>query len=403
MKILVVNAGSSSLKYQLFDSTDFSVLAKGLCECIGISGGAIKHSLACGKSLTRSVDLPTHATAMKLLCEILVSDDYGCIADMSEIGAIGHRFVHGGSYFSGSTLLTDEVLKITDKCGELAPLHTSAHMQGIAGCNEVMPGVPQVLVFDTAFHQTIPQKAYMYPIPYALYEEHQIRRYGFHGTSHLYVSEEMAKVLGGAQGTKIVTCHLGNGSSISAVKDGKSIDTSMGFTPLSGIEMGTRCGDIDPAIVAFIMQKKNISADKITDYMNKNCGFLGISETSSDMREIFAEIQNGGPKAEQCQLAVDILGYQIKKYIGSYSAAMGGVDAIVFTAGIGENTPKIRELACEGLEYLGVKFDKEANDATFSSGGMQALTTADSKVKVYMIPTNEELIIARDTYEIVKG
>ena len=401
MKILVVNAGSSSLKYQLFDTEGYKMLAKGLCECIGIENGAIKHSAADGREFKKNIDIPNHAEAMKLVVAALADPTYGVIKEMSEISAVGHRIVSGGAYFTESVLLNDEVLEKLAKCNDFAPLHTGPHIQGIKGCLSVMPDVPQVLVFDTAFHQTMPPKAYMYPIPYEMYSEDQIRRYGAHGTSHRFVSMEMCKILGRTEGTKIVTCHLGNGSSISAVKDGKCIDTSMGLTPLAGVEMGSRCGDIDPAIVPRMMKKYNVGVDEINDFMNKKCGFLGVTGQSSDMRTLCGEVENHGENYERCKLAVDILEYQIVKYIGAYTAAMGGLDAIVFTAGIGENTVSLREHVCEQLGYLGVKLDKEANKQ--GRGKISKLTTDDSKVQVYMIPTNEELMIARDTEALVLG
>ena len=400
MNVLVVNAGSSSLKYQLFDTSANTVVAKGLCERIGIDGAITHKQLAGGKEYSAKLPMPNHTEAMKYVVEALTSPEHGCVKSMDEIEAVGHRIVHGGAYFSGSVLLDKDVLAKLELCRDLAPLHTGAHIQGIEGCLEVMPNTPQVLVFDTAFHQTMPKEAYMYALPYELYEKYSIRRYGFHGTSHRYVSSEMTKILGKVEGTKIVTCHLGNGSSISAVKDGKVIDTSMGFTPLAGVEMGTRCGDIDPAIVPFLMEKLDLNTTQINDYLNKKCGFLGLSGVSSDCRDIESAIENGN---ERAKLAMDLLGYQIKKYIGSYAAAMGGVDAIVFTAGIGENTATLRRRALEGLEFLGVEFDREINDKTFGRNGVTELSTKNSKVKVYMIPTNEELVIASDTEELVKA
>ena len=319
---------------------------------------------------------------------------------MDEIEAVGHRIVHGGSYFSESVLLNDDVLAKLELCRDLAPLHTPAHIQGIHGCLDVMPNTPQVLVFDTAFHQTMPAEAYMYGITYDLYEKYALRRYGFHGTSHRYVSGEMLKILGKTEGTKIVTCHLGNGSSISAVKDGKVMDTTMGFTPLAGVLMGTRCGDMDPAVVPFIMSKENMTADEVNSYLNKKCGLLGVSGVSSDCRDVTAAIEAGN---ERAKLAMNMLGYQIKKYIGSYTAAMGGLDAIVFTAGIGENTASIRELACADLEYLGVEFDKDANNSVSRPVKTTCLSKDGSRVKVYIIPTNEELVIASDTENLVKA
>ncbi len=402
MNVLVVNAGSSSLKYQLFDTTNGSVIAKGLCERIGIDGKLTHKQLVKGITYSADVAMPNHTVAMQAVVDALVHSEHGCISSMSEIEAVGHRAVHGGQYFSQSVILTDEVYDILDKkCRDLAPLHTPASLQGIQACLDILPGTPQALVFDTAFHQTMPEEAYMYGVSYDLYEEYGIRRYGMHGTSHRFVAGEMIKLLGGnAEGTKIVTCHLGNGSSISAVKDGKCIDTTMGFTPLAGTIMGTRCGDIDPALVTYIMEKKGYSIDEVNNYLNKKCGFLGISGVSSDCRDLEAAIAQGNHRA---QLAIDILKYQIKKYIGSYAAAMGGLDAVVFTAGIGENTPKIREGALSGLEFLGIELDKEVNANTMGWTGLTKLSTDASKVKVYMIPTNEELVIAQDTEALVKA
>ena len=402
MNVLVVNAGSSSLKYQLFDTTNGNVIAKGLCERIGIDGKLTHKQLVKGITYSADIAMPSHTDAMKAVVDALVNTEHGCISSMSEIEAVGHRAVHGGQYFSQSVILTDEVYEILDKkCRDLAPLHTPASLQGIQACLDILPGTPQALVFDTAFHQTMPEEAYMYGVSYDLYEEYGIRRYGMHGTSHRFVAGEMIKLLGGkAEGTKIVTCHLGNGSSISAVKDGKCIDTTMGFTPLAGTIMGTRCGDIDPALVTYIMEKKGYSIDEMNSYLNKKCGFLGVSGVSSDCRDLEAAINEGNHRAE---LAIEILKYQIKKYIGSYAAAMGGLDAVVFTAGIGENTPKIRAGALSGLEFLGIELDKEVNANTMGWTGLTKLSTDASKVKVYMIPTNEELVIAQDTEALVKA
>ena len=402
MNVLVVNAGSSSLKYQLFDTTNGDVIAKGLCERIGIDGKLTHKQLVKGVTYSADIAMPNHTTAMQAVVEALLHAEHGCIKSMDEIEAVGHRAVHGGQYFSQSVILTDEVYDILDKkCRDLAPLHTPASLQGIQACLDILPGTPQALVFDTAFHQTMPEEAYMYGVSYDLYEEYGIRRYGMHGTSHRYVAGEMIKLLGGnAEGTKIVTCHLGNGSSISAVKDGKCIDTTMGFTPLAGTIMGTRCGDIDPALVTYIMEKKGYSIDEVNSYLNKKCGFLGVSGVSSDCRDLEAAIKEGNHRA---QLAIDILKYQIKKYIGSYAAAMGGLDAVVFTAGIGENTGNIRGGALEGLEFLGIEINKELNLATYGSSGVTKLSTDASKVAVYMIPTNEELVIAQDTEALVKA
>ncbi len=401
MKILVVNAGSSSLKYQLFETATGEVLAKGNCDRIGIGDSAIKHSTFDGRELKSKVQMPDHAAAMQVLVGALTDPTYGVIADMGEIEAVGHRVVHGGAYFSESVLLNDDVLTKLERCYDFAPLHTMAHIQGIKGCLSVMPDVPEVLVFDTAFHQTMPAKAYLYPIPYEMYEEDQIRRYGAHGTSHRYVTAEMCKILGRTEGTKIITCHLGNGSSISAVKDGHVIDTSMGLTPLAGLEMGTRCGDIDPAIVPLMMKKYKVGVDDIGDFMNKKCGLLGVSGVSSDMREVEAQAEKPGEEGERARLAIEILEYEIKKYIGSYAAAMGGLDAVVFTAGIGENNVSLREHVCEGLEFLGIKIDPVANRA--ARGKTAKISADDSRVAVYMIPTNEEWMIAKDTERLVRG
>ena len=397
MKVLVVNAGSSSLKYQLFDTVTGEVPAKGICERIGIDG-KIDHKCADGRRWTEEISMPNHSVATKIVVDALTGKDYGCLASMDEIEAIGHRVVHGGPYFFESCLLTDEVLEKLELCRDLAPLHTPAAIMGIEGCKAVMPTVPQVLVFDTAFHQTMEKEAYMYGVSYDMYEKYGIRRYGMHGTSHRYVSGEMIKLMGGnVEGTKIITCHIGNGSSITGVKDGKCVDTSMGFTPLDGVLMGTRCGSIDPAIVPFIMEKKGFTPAQMDNYMNKECGFAGIGGVGSDSRDVEKAINEGN---EYAKLAFDMLSYQIKKYIGSYSAAMGGLDAIVFTAGIGEHTPYIREKALTGLEYLGVKLDKERNSFEHSNDPVK-LSADDSSVQVYMIPTNEELVIARDTAKIV--
>lgn len=398
MKVLVVNAGSSSLKYQLFDTSDNSVLAKGICERIGI-GGEITHKMSGRPDYKETVEMVDHTEATKVLIRVLTDPEVGCISDMSEIEAVGHRIVHGGAYFSESVRVTDEVIAKLELCRDLAPLHTGAHLMGIRGCIAAMPETPQVLVFDTAFHQTMPDYAYTYPIPYEMAQEYQIRRYGAHGTSHRYVSGEMCKILGRTEGTKIVTCHLGNGSSISAVKDGKVIDTSMGFTPLDGLEMGTRCGGIDPAIVPFIMAKKGFTPDEMSNFMNKECGLLGVSGLSPDCRDLGEAVKAGHKRAA---LAVNILTYQIKKFIGSYAAAMNGLDAVVFTAGIGENRDEIRAAACRDLDWLGIKLDPEVNERTKKQGDNVCISAPDSRVLVYVIPTNEELVIASDTERIVK-
>ena len=399
MKVLVVNAGSSSLKYQLFDTSDYSVIAKGNCERIGIDG-RLTHKMPGRDDYKLEAAMPDHTAAVKVLISVLTSKEHGCISDMSEIEAVGHRIVHGGAYFSESVLVTPEVIEKLGHCRDLAPLHTGAHLMGIAGCTAAMPEVPQVLVFDTAFHQTMPDYAWMYPIPYELYEKYSIRRYGAHGTSHRFIAGEMCKILGRTEGTRIITCHLGNGSSISAVKDGKVIDTSMGFTPLDGLEMGTRCGSIDPAIVTFIMEHEGYSPAEMSDFMNKECGLLGVSGLSSDCRDLGDAVKAGNRRAK---LAVDILTYQIKRYIGAYTAAMNGLDAIVFTAGIGENRTEIREAALTGLDFFGIKLDREVNDNTRLQSDIVRISAEDSKIPVYVIPTNEELVIASDTERIVSA
>ena len=398
MKVLVVNAGSSSLKYQLFDTSDNSVLAKGICERIGI-GGEITHKISGRPDYKESVEMRDHTEATKVLIRVLTDPAVGCIKDMSEIEAVGHRIVHGGAYFSESVRVTDEVIDKLELCRDLAPLHTGAHLMGIRGCIAAMPDTPQVLVFDTAFHQTMPDYAYTYPIPYEMAQQYQIRRYGAHGTSHRYVAGEMCKILGRTEGTKIVTCHLGNGSSISAVKDGKVIDTSMGFTPLDGLEMGTRCGGIDPAIVPFIMAKEGFTPDEMSNFMNKECGLLGVSGLSPDCRDLGEAVKAGHKRAA---LAVNILTYQIKKFIGGYAAAMNGLDAVVFTAGIGENRDEIRAAAMRDLDWLGIKLDAEVNERTKKQNDNVCISAPDSRVLVYVIPTNEELVIASDTERIVK-
>ncbi len=404
MKVLVVNAGSSSLKFQLFSvDGEYTVLAKGLCDNVGIQNSKIKYTKSGEKSVEIPVAIENHSVATKLMADALMGNLEGCsgvISDMKEISAVGHRIVHGGPFFSSSVVVTDDVMEKLAQCYEYAPLHTNAHIQGIKGCQEVMPETPMVLVFDTAFHTTCPDCAKVYPIPYEMTSEMHIKRYGAHGTSHRYVSLEMCRILGKTEGTRIITCHLGNGSSISAVKDGKCIDTSMGLTPLAGVEMGTRCGDIDPAIVPIMMKKYNLSVDEINTFMNKKCGLLGVSGYSSDMRDILGNIENGGESADRCALAVDILTYGIKKFIGSYAAALDGVDAIVFTAGIGENNGMIRAKALENMSYLGIKIDENINAATKGSSGITKISTDDSAVAVYMIPTDEEYMIAKDTLEL---
>ena len=405
MNVLVVNAGSSSLKYQLFDTNTEAVRAKGICERIGIEGSAIEHKqLEKDLKLAEQRPMKNHAEAMKIVVEKLLDKEYGCVSSMDEIEAVGHRVVHGGAFFSESMLLTEEVLEKLRLCHDFAPLHTPAHIQGIEGCLSVMPEKPQVLVFDTAFHQTMKPEAYTYALPYELYRDFGVRRYGAHGTSHRFVAAEMQKILGKVEGTKIVTCHIGNGSSVSAVKDGKVVDTSMGFTPLAGVEMGTRCGDIDPAIVPFMMEKLNLTTAEVNDLMNKKSGFLGVtSGYSSDSRDLEKAISEGpsNPHYEQSNLAINILMLQLKKYIGAYAAEMNGLDAVVFTAGLGENNPHLRELVCENMEFFGIELDKELNAKMLRQSNIVKLSTDASKVAVYLIPTNEELLIARDTAAIV--
>ena len=407
MNVLVVNAGSSSLKYQLFDTNTNTVLAKGICERIGIEGSKIEHKhLGKGVAAEKSVPMADHSVAMQLVVEMLTDAEVGCFSSMSDIEAVGHRVVHGGDFFSQSILLNEDVLAKLELCRDFAPLHTGAHIMGIKGCLSVMPTTPQVLVFDTAFHQTMKPEAYVYALPYEYYEKYGIRRYGAHGTSHRYVSAEMAKLLDKPlEETKIVTCHVGNGSSISAVMGGKVVDTSMGFTPLAGVEMGTRCGDIDPAIVPYLMEKENLSPAEINDIMNKKSGFLGVSGISSDSRDLEAAIKEGpsNPSYDRALLAVNILKHNIKKYIGAYAALMNGLDAVVFTAGIGENNTHLRELICEDMEFFGIEFDREVNAKAFRQSNVVKLSTNNSKTAVYLIPTNEELVIAKDTEAIANS
>ncbi|MBQ5717384.1 MAG: acetate kinase [Clostridia bacterium] len=404
MKILVVNAGSSSLKYQLIDMKDETVIAKGICERIGDTG-AISHKTFDDRKYSADIPMPNHTVAFNCVVDALTSKEYGVIESMSEISAVGHRVVQGGSIFDRSVIVDEKVIEDIYNLAELAPLHNKAHVQGIRACIECLGNeVPQVVVFDTAFHQTMPAKSYMYPIPYEMYEKYKIRRYGFHGTSHRFVSGVMTDILGRVEGTKIVTCHLGNGSSISAVQDGKVIDTTMGFTPLAGVEMGTRCGDVDPAVVTFIMEKEGFTPDQMSNFMNKKCGFLGVtSGYSSDSRDLEDAIAAGpsNPHYEKSKLAVDILIQDVKKYIGSFAAEMNGLDAIVFTAGLGENNTHLREEVCSNMEYFGIEIDREINEKTLRQSNIVKISTDNSKVAVYVIPTNEELVIARDTLALI--
>ena len=395
MNILVINAGSSSLKFQLIKIETEEVIAKGLCGRIGQEISDFKFQVPGRDTIEKQIVMKDHADAIENVISALTGEN-GVISDMSEIDAVGHRVVHGAESFKDSVLINDEVMKALEDCVELAPLHNPANIIGINACAKVMPGVKQVGVFDTAFHAQMPQKAYMYAIPYELYENDKIRRYGFHGTSHKYVSQRAADMLGkDIKDLKIITCHMGNGSSISAVMNGYSVDTTMGFTPLAGVPMGTRSGDIDPAIVTYLMSKKGYSADKVDSILNKESGVWGISGYS-DFRDLKAGRDNGD---EKCALALEMFVYAVKKTVGAYAAAMGGADVIVFTAGIGENTPFIREEICEGLEFMGVKIDSEANNA---SGQDMDISAADSKVKCLVIPTNEELMIAKDTARLAK-
>jgi len=396
MKIFVINCGSSSLKYKLFDMRDEDVLAEGIIERIGIENSFLKYETKEGTDIKIEHEIPTHKEGIELLIETLLSDEHGVLENMDEIKAVGHRVAHGGEKFAHSTLIDDEVMKEIGDISDLAPLHNPANLMGIEVCEELMPETPQVAVFDTAFHQTMPEEAYTYALPYEYYEKYGVRRYGFHGTSHGYVANRAAEMMDqDINNLKIVTCHLGNGASIAAVKNGESVDTSMGFTPLEGLVMGTRCGDIDPAIVPFIMDKEDMTASDIDSVLNKESGLYGVSGVSSDMRDIEGAAEKGN---NQAKVALDIFNYRVKKYIGSYSAAMGGVDAVVFTAGIGENAIETREEILAGLEYMGIKIDKKANDIR---GKEQIITTSDSTVKAMVIPTNEELVIAKDTKAIV--
>lgn len=398
MNVLVINCGSSSLKYQFINMNDESVLAKGLVERIGIEGSVLKHEkTGHGKVVIEEV-LKNHKDAINLVLNALVNPEYGAVKSLDEVDAVGHRVVHGGEKFANSVLITEEVINAIKECIELAPLHNPPNIIGIEACQELLPNVPMVAVFDTAFHQTMPAESYIYPLPYELYEEMGIRRYGFHGTSHKYVSERVADLMGKSlDETKIITCHLGNGASVTAIKDGKSFDTSMGMTPLEGLVMGTRCGDIDPAIVTFLMNKKNMTAEEIDNLMNKKSGVLGISGVSSDFRDIESAADQGNKRA---QLALEKFDYTVRKYIGSYAAAMGGIDALVFTAGLGENSPSNRADICKGLEFLGITIDDSKNNVR---GKETEISKDGSKVKVFVIPTNEEVMIARDTKVLAAG
>ena len=397
MKVLVLNCGSSSIKYKLFDMDSKEVIAQGGIEKIGLKDSFLKLTLPNGEKKILEKDIPEHTVGVEFILNTLVSPEYGAIQSLEEINAVGHRMVHGGERFSKSVLLTKEVLEAFAACNDLAPLHNPANLKGVDAITAILPNVPQIGVFDTAFHQTMPDYAYLYAIPYELYKKYGVRRYGFHGTSHRYVSQRVCEFLGvNPEGKKIITCHIGNGGSITAVKDGKSIDTSMGLTPLEGLMMGTRSGDIDAGAVTFIMEKENLTAAGVSDLLNKKSGVKGIFGVSSDMRELEAAVAAGNNK--MADLTENMYFYRIKKYIGAYAAALGGVDIIVFTGGVGENQASCRSGACEGLEYMGVKLDLEKNKVR----GEEAVISADdSKVKVVVIPTDEELMIASDTMAIL--
>ncbi|MBP7847128.1 MAG: acetate kinase [Burkholderiales bacterium] len=403
MKILVLNCGSSSLKYQLIDMSNQQAIASGLVERIGLDGailthrkGADKFVLDHEKQLANGLVITNHKTAVALVIKALTCDKIGIIKSMDEISAVGHRVVHGGEKYASSVIINADVMKVLNECSKLAPLHNPANITGIMACQELMPTTPMVAVFDTAFHQTMPVEAYIYSLPYEIYTEHKVRRYGFHGTSHKYVANEAAKLLGkNLNELKIITCHLGNGASVAAIKHGKSVDTSMGFTPLAGLTMGTRCGDIDPSIIAYLAHEMDLSVDEIDNMMNKKSGVLGLSGISSDFRDIENAAEQGNQRA---QLALDVFTYHVKKYIGAYAAAMNGVDAIVFTAGLGENDKVTRANVVEGVSFLGVNIDAEKNNVR---GQARIISTADSKVTALLIPTNEELMIAQETQELI--
>jgi len=397
MKVLVVNCGSSSIKYQLVDMTDESVLAKGLVDRVGIPGTLLKHEPTDKDEVVIKKDLPDHTEGMKLVLDVLINPEYGVIKSMDEIGAVGHRVVHGGEAFAESVVIDDQVIQVIRECFDIAPLHNPPNLMGIEACQELMPNVKHIAVFDTAFHQTMPAKNFMYALPYESYEQFKVRRYGFHGTSHFYVSHRAAEMLGKSfEECKIVTLHLGNGGSMAAIVDGKVVDTSMGFTPLEGLVMGTRCGDIDPAIVFFLMEKMNLSASDMNNYLNKKSGMLGLSGVSNDLRDVLEAAEAGN---ERAKLALDVYISRVKGYLGNYVAQLNGCDCLVFTAGVGENSIEIREAICENLDYLGIKMDADKNKVR---GKEVDVAANDSKVRIFIIPTNEELVIARDTYRLAQ-
>lgn len=398
MKILVLNCGSSSIKYKLFEMDSKEVLAQGGVERIGLPGAFLKFTLSNDEKVILERDMPEHTVGIEFILETLTGDKYGCLESLDEIAAVGHRVVHGGEKFNSSVLITQEVIDEMVQCSDLAPLHNPANLKGIYTISKLLPKVPQVGVFDTAFHQTMPDYAYMYAIPYEMYKKYAIRRYGFHGTSHRYVSKRVCEFLGvNLEEQRIITCHIGNGGSITAIKNGKSVDTSMGLTPVEGLMMGTRSGDVDAGMLTFLMEKEKLDGQGLSDLLNKKSGVLGIFGESSDMRELEKAVAEG--KNKRAILADKMYDYRIKKYIGSYAAALGGVDIIVFTGGVGENQDTCREGACEGLEYMGVELDKELNAKTRSTETV--ISTPESKVKVVVIPTDEEMTIAMDTAEIL--
>lgn len=398
MKILVLNCGSSSIKYKLIDMPANNVLAQGGVEKVGLEGSFLKLTLPNGEKEILEKDIPEHTVGIKFILEVLTSEKYGAIKSLDEIEAVGHRVVHGGEKFNSSVLITDDVIKSIEDCIKVAPLHNPPNLKGVEAVKELMPEIPQVAVFDTAFHQTMPQKAFMYAIPYELYTKDGVRRYGFHGTSHRYVSKRAYEMLNiKPEGVKMITCHIGNGGSITAIKDGKSVDTSMGMTPLEGLVMGTRAGDIDTGAVTYLMERENYDIKAVSNILNKQSGLFGISGVTSDMRDLRKAISEGN---ERAKLALDMFVYRIKKYIGSYIAALGGVDVIVFTGGIGENVNVVRDAICDGFESFGIKLDKNANDEAI--GVERNISAKDSKVTVLAIPTDEEFMIASDTLDIVK-
>jgi len=396
VNILVINCGSSSLKYQLLDMTTNNPLAKGLVERIGLPGAILTHKPLGGEKEVITAEIPDHKVAIQLVLEALIDEQYGVVRDLGEIAAVGHRVVHGAEKFSKSVIVTEEVMEALEECVELAPLHNPPNIAGIRACQNLIPGIRQVAVFDTAFHQTMPPYAYLYGLPYEMYQKYKIRKYGFHGTSHKYVSQRAAVLMRKPlEELKLISCHLGNGSSITAIRGGKSVETSMGFTPLEGLMMGTRSGDLDPAIVSYIQRKENLSSDQVNDFLNKKCGVLGVSGVSSDFRDIEEAAAQGNYRA---QLALDMFAHDVKKYIGAYAAVLNGADAIIFTAGLGENSPEMREAICEHLGYLGVSLDLHKNRIR---GEEVDISQPQARCRVLVIPTNEEMMIASDTLRLI--